>query len=288
MNKNDVEMSPESTESSAISHSEERGSPAGEQRRKELADFLRTRREKIKPEQVGIVQGARRRTPGLRREEVAELAGVGTTWYTWLEQARDIQPSSEVLRRLGQALQLNPAELRHIFALAGKAAPLDFEGTAEVVTESQLRILKDALQVPALLVGARWDILAVNDKANELFPQLSALTGVDRNWLTFVFRNEDLRRDTANWEAAARRVLAEFRSSLSESLDNPWVLEVVDRLKAESPEFTKWWREHDVRENTAVTFELTHPKSGVIAYERMILKPWENMRYKILLWTPVK
>ena len=119
------------------------GNSISESRRRELADFLRTRREKLKPEQMGLAQSSRRRTPGLRREEVAELAGVGTTWYTWLEQARDIQPSAEVLRRLGQALKLTSAEMRHMFALAGKAAPTELDESADQVSESLMKFFKE-------------------------------------------------------------------------------------------------------------------------------------------------
>lgn len=265
------------------------GSGTSDQRRRELADFLRTRREKLKPEQVGILQGARRRTPGLRREEVAELAGVGTTWYTWLEQARDIQPSAEVLRRLGHALQLNPAEMRHMFALAGKAAPVDADGSTEAVTESVQRFLDHALQVPAVLVGGRWDVLSMNARAKALFPLFETLPKERRNYLYYVFCVQRVRSDVKDWEPNARRLLAEFRASLSESLDSPWVLEIVDMLKTESPEFATWWREHDVRDNSAALLELPDPatQGQRITFERVILRPWDNLRYKVLVFTPM-
>lgn len=266
---------------------EERGGGANEQRRRELADFLRTRREKLKPENVGLAAGSRRRTPGLRREEVAELAGVGTTWYTWLEQARDIQPSNEVLRRLGQALQLNPAEMRHMFALAGKAPPSDLESTNETVSESMAHFLEAGLKVPAILVGSRWDILQINKLAQQAFPHLNELPADRRNWMHYVFVKPALRERLQSWENNARRVLAEFRASLGDSLDNPWVMEVVDQLKTESPEFARWWREHDVRDNSPVNIEIQSAQTGKIeAYERMVLRPWENMRYKILIFVP--
>jgi transcriptional regulator with XRE-family HTH domain len=282
-------------DSSANSHQpisnasiEERGSGTSEQRRRELADFLRIRREKLKPEQMGLSQGARRRTPGLRREEVAELAGVGTTWYTWLEQARDIQPSSEVLRRLGQALKLNTAEMRHMFSLAGKAPPVDVAPETEVATESIMRMLNQSLQVPAILLGSRWDILHVNELAAKGFPPMTQLPEGRRNWLYFTFCDSVLRKNVASWESNARRVIAEFRASLSESLDNPWVIEMVNLLKAESPEFAQWWREHDVRDNNPTVVEVQNPETGVVhRYERSILRPLENERMRILLFTPI-
>ncbi len=264
----------------------ESGSGHSEQRRRELADFLRTRREKLKPEQVGIMQGARRRTPGLRREEVAELAGVGTTWYTWLEQARDIQPSSEVLRRLGQALKLQPAEVRHIFLLAGKSLSIEIGDEKEMVDPSILRFLHDALNVPAVVLGARWDVLAFNKAAEKAFPGLLEKPEGQRNWLDLIFCWPPSRGRVRNWETVARRVIAEFRSSLSESLDNPWVLELVDRMKLESVEFAQWWRDHDVRDNYPAIVELGEVRSEGVRWERAVLHPGNNPRQRILIFNP--
>jgi transcriptional regulator with XRE-family HTH domain len=286
-----MNASPQSNDSSASGAdrpavTDEQGSGASEQRRRELADFLRTRREKLKPEQVGMTQGARRRTPGLRREEVAELAGVGTTWYTWLEQARDIQPSAEVLRRLGTALQLSAAEVRHMFALAGKAAPLEGDSSNELVSTSMKRFLYESLRVPALIIGGRWDILEMNEPAKKEFYGIEELPDNRRNWLYYVFCFHKTKTKLQSWEVNARRVLAEFRSSVSESLDNPWVLEVVDLMKTESPEFAQWWKEHDVRDNSPAIIEVTD-ESGHRIYERSVFKPWENLRYKVLVFTPI-
>ncbi len=261
------------------------------QRRRELANFLRTRREKIKPEQVGLSQGSRRRTPGLRREEVAELAKVGTTWYTWLEQARDIQPSAEVLRRLGKALQLNPAEMRHLFALAGKAPPPELLAPPEeTVTSSMERFLNESLQVPAILVGSRWDILAINNKAKEtpVFCDLMQGEPPRRNWIYFVFCALPKYSVLDKWENHARRLLAEFRASVSDSLDSPWVLELIDLLKTESKEFDMWWREHDVQDNSAVTFRVKDPQtSETVVWERFLVKIGDYSPYRVLTFTVV-
>lgn len=273
--------------SSSVSVEVDDRSKLSEQRRRELADFLRTRREKIKPEQVGISQMSRRRTPGLRREEVAELAGVGTTWYTWLEQARDIQPSSEVLRRLGQALQMTPAEIRHLFALAGKAAPSDTETYAEAVPESLDRIIKQALTVPAIVLGRRWDVLDYNHQMLELIPYLAEITPEKRNWLDLVLCSPHIREILNDWESNARRVVTEFRSSLSDSLEDPWVLEVVNRLKIESAEFNQWWREHDVRDKSVALLDVNSP-NGRMVLERSILRTPENPRLRVVLFTPVQ
>jgi hypothetical protein len=109
-----------------------------------------------------------------------------------------------------------------------------------------------------------------------------------RNWLYFTFCDSALRKNVSSWESNARRLIAEFRASLSESLDNPWVLEMVNLLKAESPEFAQWWREHDVRDNNPTMVEVQNPETGVVhRYERSILRPLENERMRILLFTPI-
>jgi transcriptional regulator with XRE-family HTH domain len=255
-----------------------------EQRRRELADFLRTRREKLKPEQLGITQVSRRRTPGLRREEVAEIAGVGTTWYTWLEQARDIQPSAEVLKRLSSALMMNPAETRHLFTLAGRAAPVDVEEMREVPSENLIRLLH-AFPFPGLLLGSRWDLIAINSEAQKTFKALPALVETRGNWLHFYFLQLD-RSNVLNWEVNARKMISDFRLSVSDSLDQPWVSEVVDDLRAKSPEFASLWREHDVTESGATLVEF-RTENGVVKYERSMLRAAEDPRLKLVLYAVV-
>lgn len=271
-----------------VSGDSEERSKLSEQRRRELADFLRTRREKIKPEQVGITQLSRRRTPGLRREEVAELAGVGTTWYTWLEQARDIQPSGEVLRRLGQALQMTPAETRHLFALAGKAAPTDTENFTETVPASVDRIIKEALTAPAMVLGRRWDVIDWNSRMQELIPFIAEVPVEKRNWVYLLFCTPHIRDVLNDWETNARRVIAEFRASLSDSLEDPWVLEVVNLLKNESPEFNQWWREHDVRDKSVAMLDVNTRDGGRQLFERSMLRTPENPRLRLVVFTPVR
>ena len=272
---------------SDVKNLDAKGSGTTEQRRRELADFLRTRREKLKPEVLGLAQGARRRTPGLRREEVAELAGVGTTWYTWLEQARDIQPSVEVLRRLGQALKLNTAEMRHMYVLAGKAPPLELDSMDESVSPSMQRLLDEALHAPALLLGGRWDILAMNRPAHDIFMGLMKYPIEKRNYLYYAFCDKDFRSRIPEWEKNSRRLIGEFRASLGESVDNPWVLQLIELLKSDSPEFAKWWPEHDVRDNTSVVMSLIGANGKAVNYERILLRSLENPRLKILTFNPM-
>lgn len=255
-----------------------------EQRRRELADFLRTRREKLKPEQLGITQVSRRRTPGLRREEVAEIAGVGTTWYTWLEQARDIQPSAEVLKRLATALMMNPAETRHLFTLAGRSAPTDIEELRETPSENLLRLL-NAFPLPGLLLGSRWDVIAINTEAQKTFKALPALAENRGNWLHFYFTELD-RSKILNWETNARKMISDFRLSVSDSLDQPWVSEIVEELRSKSPEFATFWRDHDVTEAGATLVEL-QTDDGIVKYERAMLRAAEDPRLRLVLYTVV-
>lgn len=272
--------------SSSTSESESNDrSGLSEQRRRDLADFLRSRREKTKPETVGIAQISRRRTPGLRREEVAELAGVGTTWYTWLEQARDIQPSAEVLRRLAKALKLNGAEMRHLFALAGKAAPADLDGAVETPPANLTRILEESLQVPAILLGVRWDVLSVNARAKIAFPWLRDLADRRGNMIDYFFCEFD-RKLVVGWEDIAKRTVAEFRSTLSHSLDHPWVMEFIEALRRKSPDFERMWKEHDVFDPIPTIVEVLGD-AGRVVYERTLLRTSEDVRHKILVFSPI-
>lgn len=276
---------PKSSENRPDGEAQDR-SGLSESRRRELADFLRTRREKLKPEQLGITQLSRRRTPGLRREEVAEIAGVGTTWYTWLEQARDIQPSADVLKRLAHALLMNPAETRHLFVLAGRSAPVEVEKMEETPSESLLRIIHK-FHMPAILLGSRWDVLAVNDATRNTFPTVAPLPEKKANWLHFFFKEIDS-NSIVNWEVTARQLISDFRSSMSDALDQPWVTEIVESLRKENEKFDAFWREHDVSDGayTLVEFNSANP-SGAGKFERTMLRAAEDPRLSLVLYNQV-
>jgi transcriptional regulator with XRE-family HTH domain len=277
-------VSKETTAGKNAESADER-SGVSEQRRRELADFLRTRREKIKPEQVGIMHLSRRRTPGLRREEVAELAGVGTTWYTWLEQARDIQPSSEVLRRLSSALRMNSAETKHLYALAGKAQSAGPDLSEENPSKSLLKFLNEGIKHPAFLIGARWDILAVNEPVAKGTPQINELAKIRGNYVHYVLTTS--KDHVEDWEDGCRRLLAQFRASLGDSVDHPWVNEIIEKLRRDCPQFEGWWREHDVHDHSPALIRLKSKELGTGRYERMVLTSTENPRLKFLVFSPL-
>jgi transcriptional regulator with XRE-family HTH domain len=172
---------------------------------------LRSRRERLTPADVGLPNGFRRRTPGLRREEVAMLADVGTTWYTWLEQGRDVRPSNELLSALAEALRLDPTERRHLFALYDQRVPERPPPGPERVDEPLRRMLDSLTGQPAFVLGRRWDVLAWNRAAEVVYGPYGRLEGDERNMLHMVFADPDHRRLLVDWEAVARLSLAMFR-----------------------------------------------------------------------------
>ncbi|MFE7570765.1 helix-turn-helix transcriptional regulator [Streptomyces sp. NPDC057539] len=214
-------------------------------RRHELAGFLRSRRERIMPEQVGLDRGSRRRTPGLRREEVAQLSAVGVTWYTWLEQARAIQVSAQVLDALARALLLDPSERAHLFALAGALDPAP--GTpCPTVTPAIRRMLERLEPFPACVQNSRYDILAYNRTYGVMMCDLDSVPPQDRNCLWLAFTNEDFRASLGNREETTRIMAAKFRASMAEHLAEPPWKTLLGRLRAASPEFREIWERHEV------------------------------------------
>jgi transcriptional regulator with XRE-family HTH domain len=225
------------------------GEPPGstdEQRRKELGAFLRSRREAITPGQVGLPGHGRRRTPGLRREEVAQLAGVGVTWYTWLEQGRDITVSGQVLEAISRTLMLDPAERNHLFTLAGGGEHA-LQKECQSLAPSIQAILDGLDPFPAAVQNARFQILAFNDAYDRLIDELSALPFEDRNSLWLCFTNPRWRAAIVDWEDAVGRMVAQLRAAMAEHVaDRAWK-ELVGRLIAASPEFAELWERHEVR-----------------------------------------
>src|SRR4051794_32790089 len=187
--------------------------------RAELGEFLKSRRARISPATVGLPSRSRRRTPGLRREEVADLAGVGLTWYTWLEQGREIRVSPEVLTGIARALQLEPAERAHLFRLAGHAPPTT-EPTAATISPRLQRVLDCWDPFPAHVAGRRRDVLAWN-RASEAINGWSRLTADLRNLLRFVFLVPTTRRLLVDWEQEAALSVAAFRAEGGGNLGDP-------------------------------------------------------------------
>ena len=238
-----------------------------EQRRRELGDFVRARREALAPGAAGIVAPRRRRTPGLRREEVAELAGLSTTWYTWIEQGRDVSMSPAALARLARALGLDGAARAYLFELAGKRDPEP--GTGDVTDLPD--VLTDcvaAVTAPAYILDRGWNARAWNAAAARLFTGWLDRPG-DRNLLKFIFLRPGARSLIADWEPRARRVVAEFRAQSGPRLDDPSLRELVDQLRRLSPDFARFWNQHGVLARAGGERTFDHPADGFLRYEQV-------------------
>jgi MmyB-like transcription regulator ligand binding domain/Helix-turn-helix domain len=232
-------------------------------RRRELADFLRSRRERIAPEDVGLPPASRRRTPGLRREEVATLAGVGVTWYTWLEQGRDINASPQVLGAVARTLLLDPHERDHLFRLADTP---DGTGQADCTSLTPTaQVLLDKLDpFPACVRNARYDILAYNQAFDLIMGPLAELPFEERNSLWRMFTVQSCRAATLDWEEGTRRMVAEYRAAMAEHVAEPAWKCLVARLTKASPEFVELWERHEVASPENLTKRILHPDVGLL------------------------
>src|SRR5437763_11667652 len=209
------------------------------ERRQALAGFLRQRRAQLTPAEVELPPGIRRRTPGLRREEVAQLANMGTSWYVWLEQGRNVHPSAAVLESLAQALRLTPNERRHLFLLAGQPLPPPLVFPEESISPALQQLLSDLNPSPAYVLGRRYDYLAWNKAADALFAISDTLSDTSspyaRNMIWRLFTSQTT-RERPNWEMVARATLAEFRTASARYPGDPWFEEMIEDLKQVSPE----------------------------------------------------
>jgi transcriptional regulator with XRE-family HTH domain len=248
-----------------------------------LRHFLRSRRARVQPAEVGLSGGGRRRGCGLRREEVAAVAGVSLTWYTWLEQGRPIQVSPAVLDSLARALQLSADETHYLHQLAGAALPLPADPPVSLALQGVL----DALEVsPAFVMGRTWDILAWNSAAAYVFGDFGALAPAARNVVWLVCTGESLCRFVSDPEAHARRVLAEFRSSVAPYLSDQKVQRLLADLHAHSPLFRTCWDTHDVRDRGAGQKTLAHPEAGALTFAYTTLQVLDTPGLRLVIYTP--
>jgi transcriptional regulator with XRE-family HTH domain len=242
-------------------------------RRDDLAEFLRARRAAVQPEQVGLPTGGRRRTPGLRREEVALLAGVSVSWYTWLEQGRPINVSLDVLESLARVLRLDEAEHTHLLALAGHPGRSAPHAGPDAAPDTVVRLLAVVDPCPAYVLGPTWDYLAWNRAHHRLFPDIDGLAPDECNLVWTVFANPYARSIIVDWEHEARRVLSQFRADTVAYADEEPVRRLVSRLQEASPEFAAWWPRHDVAGFASRIRRFAHPKAGSLTFEHLQLVP---------------
>jgi transcriptional regulator with XRE-family HTH domain len=254
-------------------------------RRQELAGFLRSRRERIAPQQVGLPPALRRRTPGLRREEVATLAGVGVTWYTWLEQGRDINASPQVLDAVARTLLLDPHERDHLFRLADLPdGPSPAECKALPPTAQLL--LDQLAPYPACIRNARYDILAWNRAFDQLMGPLAELPYEERNSLWRLFTSATCRASTLDWEEGTRRMVAEYRAAMAEHVAEPAWKCLVSRLSKASPEFAELWERHEVASPENLTKRFLHPEVGLLRLNYTHLWLGQRLGTRMTTYTP--
>jgi len=214
--------------------------------RPDLADFLKHKRESLSPESIGLPPTKRRRTPGLRREEVAALSGVGLTWYTWLEQGRDIGVSSQFLDSLSNVFKLNQAERRHLYLLSSMRQPLE-TGMTEYQVPAAIQRIMDDLPADYLcyVLNLHWDVLAFNRKADQHFG-FSAVTGIERNFLWLLFADERYQQLLPNWEVEAYQLLASFRRDYALNKNDPNIQNMINTLLKVSSRFAQMWHLHEI------------------------------------------
>jgi transcriptional regulator with XRE-family HTH domain len=253
-------------------------------RRRELGDFVRAQREQLSPASVGFGGARRRRTPGLRREEIAELAGLSTTWYTWIEQGRDVSVSPSALARLAAALRLDRAERAYLFGLAGRHDPAPDAGAASDLPAVVPACL-EAIAGPAYILDRSWNARAWNPAAEKLFLGWLDTPG-ERNLLKFIFLEPGARSLICDWERRARRVVAEFRAHCAAHLEDRALRGLIEELRRQSGEFARMWEQHGVlgREGGERTFN--HPIDGFVRYEQVTFELAGHADIKLTMLVP--
>jgi len=250
--------------------------------RRLLADFLRARRERLAPAAAGLSAGAsRRRTPGLRREEVAQIAGLSTTWYTWLEQGRDVAASPQALARLADALALGRAERAYLFELAGRRDPAAPVAEPAGAVPPALAAAVAGFAGPAYALDRGWTAVAWNDAAARLFA--GWLDGSERNLIRFIFLDPAARALIDGWQERARRVIAELRADLGHGPEDPRLKALIDGLAAASSDFARWWGEQAVLGRDGGRRAFRHPLDGPLAYEQLTLSADAAPGFRLVL-----
>ncbi|MDT3395649.1 helix-turn-helix transcriptional regulator [Streptomyces sp. B1866] len=240
-------------------------------RRQELRDFLVSRRARVSPAEAGLPDsGGRRRTPGLRREEVAVLAGVGASWYQWLEQGREITVSPQVLDAITRVLRLDDDERRHLYVLAGLNPPLPRPvHDPDDLCEGLHRLIENWMPYPAVIMDRYWNQVAYNEAAAMV---LGFRPGMPQNCLMSYFTDSVYRSRVTSWERNAPCVVAQFRFACSEHPDDEGFAAVVDELSEQSAEFVELWARGDVRAGGQLVKEIEHPLVGTLFLESSPLR----------------
>ncbi|HZX06842.1 helix-turn-helix transcriptional regulator [Kribbella sp.] len=230
--------------------------------RVELGEFLKTRRARVAPEEVGLPGGGRRRTPGLRREELAQLAGVGVTWYTWLEQGRPINASGQVLDAVATTLRLTPVEREHLYRLA-EATPVRLPRVTDCASEAVFEEILDGLDpLPAVITNTRFDIVRANGAFHDLFHDWHQLPCIHQNLLWCIVTEPSAREQLLNYDTEVPYLVGRLRSAYGEHVGDPdWETDLA-RLRSICPEFEQLWSRHEVAACTSRRRRINNPQAG--------------------------
>jgi transcriptional regulator with XRE-family HTH domain len=262
-----------------------------------LGELLRSRRERLAPADVGLPPGNRRRTAGLRREEVAQLASLSVTYYTFLEQGRQARPSEQVLDALAAALRMTPAERRYLLSLAhgrdaaaagGAAGGAAGAAAPEQVSPGVADLVRRLEPSPTLVKGRCWDVLAANPAARELFGDWSGTPGM-RNLVRWMFTSDAAREIYLEWEPEARAMLGRFRLTAARHPGDPRVARLVEELRRDSPQVRDWWPAHDVSPiGGEGVKKLRHPRLGPVEYSHVVLQVADNPDQVLVTYSPAE
>jgi transcriptional regulator with XRE-family HTH domain len=256
-----------------------------ERRRAELGGFLKAHRAKLSPEEFGMPPGSRRRTPGLRREEVALLAGVGVTWYTWLEQGREINASQQVLDAVAQTLQLSQAEREHMYRLA-EAVPVRPNDTCGAVPDAIREIVMALEPLPASLINARFDTLLRNGAADDLFEEWHSLPCIHKNSLWCCVTEPTARAKFPEYDEHVRYLVGRLRAAYGAHVGDPEWEEDIRRLSSLSSEFAELWARHEVASPQPRSLTYLHPRAGKLRLSLSELDLPQLPETRIVVYTP--
>ncbi|MDO3676452.1 helix-turn-helix transcriptional regulator [Paenibacillus ehimensis] len=253
-----------------------------------LSAFLKAQRAKVLPQTVGLPAGTRRRTSGLRREEVAQLAGVSPTWYTWLEQGRDIKVSKSVLDCVAAALQLTVDERKYLFSLAletGSGAHTLVEELPEI-SPSLRRILQELRFCPTIISDRRCHIVGWNEAASHVFLNFQHIPVEQRNMIRLLFTRKEFQRLAVNWEHFVRGFLAIFRAYYGQYVEDEWYDRFLAEMKEVHPDFDRLWEQSEVSSAPEVLIEFRHAKAGKMLFHLTSLQVQGSSDLRCSIYTP--
>lgn len=260
-----------------------------EEKRRELGKFLKSRRSRLTPEQFGLPVGPRRKVQGLRREELAQIAGIGLTWYTWLEQGKSIQVSTQVLECLVTVMQLNAEERNHLYKLALGQLPVEQTASIE---ESLIPIVQNFMneyqRCPAYVTDQRWDILLWNKAGEQVFGNFEKMDKKERNAIWRCFASPAYRNLIEDWENHAKRLLAQFRSTSTPFVGENWFKDLVAELMVISPEFRQWWPSYDISGTPIGKKMINHPRVGTMVMEHITFRVYDAPELKLTVYRPLE